>query len=106
MDKFLSFTNRFLSFLSWENEDESPWQPADGDKICSTHFILGKKSEGAGDPDFVPSVYPKTASKKLGSGEAANAQSVAHYKCAKQRPTAKEIIEQEAREKEVVWQKE
>ena len=61
-----------------------------------------KKPEGAGDPDFVPSVYPKTASKKLGSSEAANVQSIAHYRRAKQRSTAKEIIEQEAREKEVV----
>ena len=37
-----------------------------------------------------------------GSSEAANAQSVAHYKCAKQRHTAKEIAEQEVRDKEVV----
>ena len=57
----------------------------------------------AEDPDFVPSVYSKTASKKQpGSSEAANAQSVAHYKHVKQRSTAKEIVEQEAREKEVV----
>ena len=76
--------------------------PVNGDKICSAHFILGKKSEGAGDPDFVPSVYPKTASKKPGSSEAANAQSVAYYKRAKQRSTAKEILEQEVREKDVV----
>jgi len=64
---------------------------------------LGKKYKNAGDPDFVPSVYPKTASKKWpGSNEAANAQSVARYKRAKQRSTAKEIVEQEVREKEVV----
>ena len=49
--------------------------------LCSLY--LWKKSEGAGDPDFVPSVYPKIATKKwLGSSEAANAQSVAYYKCA------------------------
>ena len=60
---------------------------------------MGKKSEGA---DFVPSVYPKTASKKPGSSEAVNLQSVAHYKRAKQRFTAKEIAEEEVREKEMV----
>ena len=67
---------------------------------------MGKKSEGAGDPDFVPSVYPKKASKKPGSSEAASAQSVAHYKRAKQRSAVKEIVEQEAREKKVLRRKE
>ena len=98
---------QWLRFVSRENEDGSPWQPADGDRICSAHFILGKKSEGAGDPDFVPSVYPKTASKKRpGSSEAANVQSVARYKRVKQRSAAKEIAEQETKEKEVVRRKE
>jgi len=50
-------------------------------------FSSRKKSKDAGDPDFVPSINPKTASKKPGSGEAANAQSVARCKHAKQRPT-------------------
>jgi len=57
-----------------------------------------KKFEDAGDPDFVPSIYPKTASKKQpGSSEAANVQSVARYKRAKQRSAAKEIAKQKKR---------
>ena len=65
-------------------------------KWCSTHLISGKKSEDAGDPDFISSVYPKIATKKWpGFSEAANAQSVAHHKCAKQRSANNEIAEQE-----------
>jgi len=59
---------KWISFVSRQNEDGLPWEPANGNRVCSAHFIAGKKSD---DPDFVPSVYPKTASKKARSVDAA-----------------------------------
>ena len=88
-----------------ENEDGSPWEPSDGDRVCSAHFISGKKSDDACNPDFVPSVYPKTASKKP-SQSTAKEESVACFKRAKQQSLAKEKLELEEKEKEVVKKKE
>ena len=98
---------KWISFASRKNEDESPWEPADGDRVCSAHFISGKKSDDAGDPDFVPSIYPKTASIKLSSTRTtANVESVAGFKRANRRSLAKEIVEVEERGKEVTKRKE
>jgi len=72
---------KWISFVSRENEDGSPWEPSDGDRVCSAHFISGKKSDDACNPDFVPSVYPKTASKKPSqSTDTAKEESVARFK--------------------------
>ena len=49
----------WLAFVSRKNRDGSPWQPEEGDRICSDHFISGKKSDSATSPDFVPSIKPK-----------------------------------------------
>ena len=84
---------KWLGFLLPENK---VWIALTASRWCSAHFISGKKSEDAGDPDFAPSVYPKIATiKQPGSSETANTQSVARYKCAKQRSANKEIAEQE-----------
>ena len=64
-------------------------------------------SDDAGDPNFVPSIYPKTASKKLSSTRTtANVESVARFNCAKRISLVKEIVEVEERGKEVTKRKE
>ena len=35
---------QWLTFVSRINPDGSPWEPKDGDRVCSCHFISGKKS--------------------------------------------------------------
>ena len=86
-----------------ENKDGLAWQPADGVLLTLSPEKSLRMQEIL---IFFPSVYPKIATiKHPGSSEAANIQSVAHDKCAKQRYTNKEIAEQETREKEVVQQK-
>jgi len=96
---------KWISFVSRQNEDGSPWESADGDRVCSAHFISGKKSDDAGDPDFVSSVYPKTASKKARSAVTAEL-SIACFKHAKRRSLAKEVVELEERENHIARRKE
>ena len=31
---------KWVTFVSRRNADGSPWQPSDGDRICSVHFVL------------------------------------------------------------------
>eukprot|EP00058_Branchiostoma_floridae_P006248 XP_002591736.1 hypothetical protein BRAFLDRAFT_58953 [Branchiostoma floridae] len=33
------------------------WQPTDSSRLCSAHFISGKKSEDPVSPDYVPSIF-------------------------------------------------
>ena len=47
---------RWLAFVSRQYEDGSPWQPGDGDRICSDHFISKRKSDIPTNPDYVPSI--------------------------------------------------
>ena len=53
---------RWVAFVSHQNEDGSPWQPGDGDRICSDHFILKKKSVIPNNPDYVPSIQSPCSS--------------------------------------------
>ena len=53
---------RWVAFVSRQNEDGSPWQPGDGDRICSDHFILKKKSDIPNNPDYVPSIQSPCSS--------------------------------------------
>jgi len=39
------------------------WQPEDGDKICSDHFILKQKSDIPTNPDYIPSTQSPCGSK-------------------------------------------
>ena len=47
---------RWLAFVSCQDKDGSPWQPGDGDRICSDHFISKEKSDIPTNPDYVPSI--------------------------------------------------
>ena len=55
---------RWLAFVSRQKEDGSPWQPGDGDRICSEHFILKQKSDIPTNPDYVPSIQSPCSSKR------------------------------------------
>ena len=48
----------WLSFICRRNQDGTPWEPGDGDRVCSQHFLSGSKSNVPTDPDYVPSVNP------------------------------------------------
>ena len=50
---------RWIAFVSRRNEDGSPWQPGNGDRICSEHFISKQKSEIPSNPDYVPSIQSR-----------------------------------------------
>ena len=48
-----------IAFVLHRNDDGSPWQPRDGDCICSDHFVSKEKSDVPSDPNYVPLVYPE-----------------------------------------------
>lgn len=52
---------RWIGFVSRKNSDGSAWEPGSGDRICSEHFITGKKSDLYTNPDYVPSIQAKNS---------------------------------------------
>lgn len=44
--------------------DGSPWYPKPDDKICSEHFIGGKKSDAQASPSYIPTIFPKVDQKQ------------------------------------------
>ena len=46
---------KWLAFIGRKNPDGTPWKPGTGDRVCSDHFISGKKSNDPLDPDYAPS---------------------------------------------------
>lgn len=74
---------QWVAFVSRRNSDGSPWEPGEGDRICSQHFVTGRKSETPSDPDYVPSVHPY--SKERSSGSNASMSSVARFQRAQRR---------------------
>lgn len=67
----------WVSFVSRQNADGTPWKAEGGDRICSEHFVSKRKSDMPNSPDDVPSVYPETIAKK--SGCATSISSLAHF---------------------------
>ena len=47
---------RWLAFINRRNDDGSAWEPGEGDRVCSDHFIQRKKSDIPTSPDYVPSI--------------------------------------------------
>ncbi|KAK3884697.1 hypothetical protein Pcinc_011017 [Petrolisthes cinctipes] len=45
------------------------WKPSQHDRLCSAHFISGKKSDDSLAPDFVPSVFSFTSSPRKRKAE-------------------------------------
>ena len=46
---------RWVAFVSRQNEDGSSWQPGDSDRTYSDHFILKEKSDIPTNPDYMQS---------------------------------------------------
>ena len=57
---------QWVAFVSRRNEDGSTWQPRDGDRICSDHFILKQKSDLPSNPDYVPSILSRRGTESSG----------------------------------------
>ena len=85
-----------VGLVSRQNADGTPWEPGEGDRVCSEYFV-SKKTNLPNSPDYVPSVYPKAITKKLSC--AANVSSLARFERAQRRSAATEL-EQLAKEKE------
>ena len=96
---------RWVSFVSRQNPNGTLWQPGEGDRICSEHFISKKKSDMPGNPNYVPSVYPEVTAKKKCSGNSnSNAtESLARFERAQRRAAAneKERIAKEMEEERI-----
>ena len=82
--KDLDRRRQWIAFVSRRNSDGSPWKPAEGDRICSHHFVTRQKSETPSDPDYVPLVYPQSKEEN-GSASDASVSSVARFQRAQHR---------------------
>ena len=47
-----------MAFLCLPPKSCTPWEPGNGDRVCSQHFLSGSKSNVPTDPDYVTSVNP------------------------------------------------
>ncbi|XP_011406857.1 PREDICTED: THAP domain-containing protein 11-like [Amphimedon queenslandica] len=77
----------WLSFVGRRNYDGTPWEPGDGDCVCSQHFISGSKSNIPNNPDYVPSVPASVQLVDPGTC-AKPSHSVARFERAQQRSRA------------------
>lgn len=49
---------------------ETPWYPKPHDRICSSHFIGGKKDDKQASPSYIPTIFPEYKSTTI-TGDAA-----------------------------------
>ncbi|XP_011402874.1 PREDICTED: THAP domain-containing protein 11-like [Amphimedon queenslandica] len=77
----------WLSFVGRRNYDCTPWEPGNGDCVCSQHFISGSKSNIPNNPDYVPSVPASVQLVDPGTC-AKPSHSVARFERAQQRSRA------------------
>ena len=47
---------RWIAAVRRVNIDGSAWQPADGDRICSLHFVSGEKNDYPTHPAYSPTL--------------------------------------------------
>ena len=90
----------WLAFVCRQNQDGTPWEPGDGDRVCSMHFLSGSKSDVSTDPDYIPSV--KTSSNKSRVDVSSDSSAVARFQRLQRRSMAAEtaLAEAEAMEKQ------
>ena len=61
--------NKWIFNVGRINEDRSPWYPNNNTRICSKHFISGRKNDNPENPDFIPTVdMPGFRVKKMKTG--------------------------------------
>jgi hypothetical protein len=49
---------KWITAVKRINPDGSPWFPNKSSRICSDHFLGGKKSFAQNDPSYVPTIFP------------------------------------------------
>lgn len=91
--------------MSLQNADGTPWQPGEGDRVCSEHFISKKTADLPDNPDYVSSICPQETVKKFNGNSNSNtiAESLARFERALRHATVnkKEWIEKEKEEERV-----
>ncbi|XP_063544266.1 zinc finger protein 18-like [Cydia strobilella] len=50
--------NKWINAIRRKNPDGSLWQPKTDDRICSAHFIGGRKADEQASPSYVPRIFP------------------------------------------------
>jgi len=91
---------KWLAFIGRKNPDGTPWKPGTGDRVCSDHFISGKKSNDPLSPDYVPSKKCENSDSEDKSDESEEEkmdESVARYNRVKRRHAAQATHEKECR---------
>ncbi|KAK8773392.1 hypothetical protein V5799_012078 [Amblyomma americanum] len=60
---------RWIAAVRRRNADGSPWVPTRNSRVCSYHFVDGKKSDDPRKPGYVPTIFPRaySCSKAVGS---------------------------------------
>ncbi|XP_074097941.1 uncharacterized protein LOC141526753 isoform X3 [Cotesia typhae] len=48
---------KWIIAVKRKNPDGSPWYPKRNDRICSDHFVGGKKSEEELSPSYIPTIF-------------------------------------------------
>lgn len=49
---------RWIAAVRRIREDGSPWEPTKNSRICSQHFLNGKRSNDPRNPAYVPTIFP------------------------------------------------
>ena len=81
---------QWIAFVSRRNSNKSAWKPGKGDRLCSDHFISGKKSDKPGNPDYVPSVKPKKSPRKSSESSSLSSAAMNRFKRLTRRTQVKE----------------
>ncbi|XP_072948374.1 uncharacterized protein [Epargyreus clarus] len=48
----------WIAAINMKNADGLPWYPLPHHRICSDHFVGGKKSENENSPSYIPTIFP------------------------------------------------
>jgi len=80
-----------------KNPDGMPRKPGTGDRVCSDHFISGKKSNDPLSPDYVPSKKCENPDYEDKSDESEDEKMDESYKRVKHRHAVQAMHEEECR---------
>lgn len=55
--RYLEKRKKWTCLLGRKNQDKSEWQPNEGDRVCSIHFVDGIPTEANPDPSLQLGLY-------------------------------------------------